>query len=69
MVNRYLFRVGLLHLLMQRRCPKEVSTSLLSLVLQCRQLFDAMQVETGDVQAVMDGEIDQFIKAYLMEYA
>ncbi len=25
--------------------------------------------ETGDVQAVMDGEIDQFIKAYLMEYA
>ncbi len=25
--------------------------------------------ETGDVQAVMDGEIDQFIKAYLMENA
>jgi peptide chain release factor 2 len=25
--------------------------------------------ETGDVQAVMDGEIDQFIKAYLMEYS
>jgi peptide chain release factor 2 len=25
--------------------------------------------ETGDVQAVMDGEIDDFIKAYLMEYA
>ena len=25
--------------------------------------------ETGDVQAVMDGEIDQFIKAFLMEYA
>jgi peptide chain release factor 2 len=25
--------------------------------------------ETGDVQAVMDGEIDAFIKAYLMEFA
>lgn len=25
--------------------------------------------ETGDVQAVMDGDIDMFIKAYLMEYA
>ncbi len=25
--------------------------------------------ETGDVQAVMDGEIDMFIKAYLMEFA
>ena len=25
--------------------------------------------ETGDVQAVMDGEIDDFIKAFLMEYA
>jgi peptide chain release factor 2 len=25
--------------------------------------------ETGDVQAVMDGEIDMFIKAFLMEYA
>ncbi len=25
--------------------------------------------ETGDVQAVMDGEIDPFIKAYLMEFA
>ena len=25
--------------------------------------------ETGDVQAVMDGDIDQFIRAYLMEYA
>jgi peptide chain release factor 2 len=25
--------------------------------------------ETGDVQAVMDGEIDQFIKAFLMQYA
>lgn len=25
--------------------------------------------ETGDVQAVMDGDIDQFIKAFLMEYA
>ncbi|MBC8144227.1 MAG: peptide chain release factor 2, partial [bacterium] len=25
--------------------------------------------ETGDVQAVMDGEIDIFIKAFLMEYA
>ncbi|MDB5036197.1 MAG: prfB [Chlorobi bacterium] len=25
--------------------------------------------ETGDVQAVMDGDIDQFIKAYLMEFS
>ncbi len=25
--------------------------------------------ETGDVQAVMDGDIDQFIKAFLMEFA
>ncbi len=25
--------------------------------------------ETGDVQAVMDGDIDPFIRAYLMEYA
>lgn len=25
--------------------------------------------ETGDVQAVMDGEIDPFIRAYLMQYA
>lgn len=25
--------------------------------------------ETGDVQAVMDGEIDQFIRAFLMQYA
>ena len=24
--------------------------------------------ETGNVQAVMDGEIDDFIKAYLMEF-
>jgi peptide chain release factor 2 len=24
-------------------------------------------VETSDVQGVMDGELDQFIKAYLME--
>ena len=25
--------------------------------------------ETGDVQAVMDGEIDQFIRAFLLQYA
>lgn len=25
--------------------------------------------ETSDTQAVLDGEIDDFIKAYLMEYA
>lgn len=27
------------------------------------------QVETGNVQAVMDGDIDAFVKAFLMEYA
>jgi peptide chain release factor 2 len=25
-------------------------------------------IETSDVQAVMDGDLDEFIKAYLMEY-
>ena len=25
-------------------------------------------VETSNVQAVMDGDLDDFIKAYLMEY-